>query len=185
DREVDLEKAKQLLAEAGYPDGFKVEFFQFSGATYDMDACQVVIGQLSKIGIEGTIKVVDRAPFFEGMRKGEYNISTRGDSERLDPDDAYYLYLHSGEIGKNNWSRYSSKELDRLLEEGRTTLKWEDRVPTPPKVVEIIKEDLPHLYLAKSIIPIAYRDYVKGHGAGASTWFGYYGGAMKMVWLDK
>ncbi len=62
--------------------------------------------------------MIDRAPFFEYMRKGEYSIGFRGDSERLDPDDAYYLWLHSGEIEKNNWSRYSNKELDDLLERG-------------------------------------------------------------------
>ena len=185
DREVDLVKAKQLLAEAGYPDGFKAEFFQFSGTTYDLDACQVIIGQLKKIGIEGTMLVVDRAPYWESMRKGNYQISVRGDSERLDPDDAYYLYLHSGEIDKNNWSRYSNKELDALLEKGRTTWKWEDRVPIYKQVVETIMEDLPIFYFAKSIISIAYRDYLKGHDAGASTWFGYYGGGMKKVWLDK
>ena len=49
------------------------------------------VGQLSKIGIEGTIKVVDRAPWFESMRKGDYYLSVRSESERLDPDDAYYL----------------------------------------------------------------------------------------------
>ena len=185
DREVDLVKAKQLLAEAGHPDGFKTEFFQLSGTTYDLDACQVIIGQLKKVGIEATMTVIDRAPYFESMRKGNYQISVRGDSERLDPDDAYYLYLHSGEIDKNNWSRYSNKQLDALLEKGRTTWKWEDRVPIYRQVVETIKEDLPILYFAKSIISIAYRDYVKGHDAGASTWFGYYGGGLKKVWLDK
>ena len=185
DRKVDLAAAKKLLGEAGYPNGFKVEFFQFSGTTYDLDACQVVMGQLRKIGIEGTMKVVDRAAFVQSMERGDYLISTRGDSERLDPDDAYYLYLHSGEINKNNWSRYNNKEFDKLLEEGRAAFKWEERVPIYRKVVERIREDLPILYLAKSIIPIAYRDYVKGHGGGASTWFGYYGGGMRMVWLDK
>lgn len=150
-----------------------------------MPACEVMLGQLSKIGISGTIKVVDRAPWFESMRKGDYHISARSESERLDPDDAYYLYFHSGEIDKNNWSRYSNKELDVLLEKGRTTWKWEDRVPIYRKVVEIIKEDLPILYLTKSVIPIAYRDYVKGHEAGAGTWFGYYGGGFPRVWLDK
>jgi len=185
DRKVDLARAKKLLAEAGYPNGFKVEFFQFSGPTYDLDACQVIIGQLRKIGIEGTMKVVDRAAYVQSIGKGDYHISTRGDSERLDPDDAYYLYLHSGEIGKNNWSRYNNREFDKLLGEGRAAFKWEERVPIYKKVVERIREDLPILYLAKSIIPIAYRDYVKGHGGGASTWFGYYGGGMRMVWLDK
>ena len=184
DREYDPAKAKQLLAEAGYPNGFKTEFLQFSNTTY-LDGCQVVVGQLKKIGIEGTLKVIDRAPYHENLRKGEYTITVRGDSERLDPDDAYYLYLHSGEIDKNNWSRYNNKEMDALLEKGRTAWKWEDRVPIYQKVVEIIKEDLPILYLAKSVIPVAYRDYVKGFEAGAGTWFGYYGGGMIKVWLDK
>ena len=93
--------------------------------------------------------------------------------------------LHSQEIGTNNWSQYSNQELDGLLVKGRTAWKWEDRVPIYKKVVEIIKEELPILYLAKTVIPIAHRDYVKGHEFGASTWFGYHGGGMKRVWLDK
>jgi peptide/nickel transport system substrate-binding protein len=184
EREANLAKAKQLLAEAGFPSGFRTEFLQFSGGT-ELPACEVMLGQLSKIGIEGTIKVVDRAPWFDSMRKGDYSISARSESERLDPDDAYYFYLHSGEIDKNNWSRYSNRELDELLEKGRTAWKWEDRVPIYRKVVESIKEDLPILYLTKSVIPVAYRDYLKGHDVGASTWFGYYGGGLSRVWLDK
>jgi ABC-type transport system substrate-binding protein len=119
------------------------------------------------------------------MQKGDYSISARAESERLDPDDALYIFLHSGEIGKNNLSRYNNKELDGLLEKGRTTWKWEDRVPIYRKIIEIIEEDVPHLYLAKSRTPIVFRDYVKGFDAGAATWFGYYGGGMKKVWLDK
>jgi peptide/nickel transport system substrate-binding protein len=184
DREFDLAKAKQLLAEAGYPKGFKTEFLTFSDTTY-VDGCNAAVGQFKKIGIEATIKVIDRAPFFEYMRKGEYSIGFRGDSERLDPDDAYYLWLHSGEIGKNNWSRYSNKELDDLLEKGRTTWKWEERMPIYQRAIEIVKEDLPILYLAKSIIPLAYRDYVKGFGAGMATWFGYHGGGFVKTWMDK
>ena len=185
ERDLDVSKAKRLLAEAGYPTGFKVEFFQFGGTSYDMDACQVLLGQLSKIGIQGTMKVVDRAPYVEAMRKGDYAISLRGDSERMDPDDAYYLYFHSGEIGANNWSRYNSKKVDALLEKGRTTWNWDERVPIYREVVQTLQEDVPVLYLAKTIIPVAYRDFLKGHGAGAATWFGYYGGGMKKVWLDK
>jgi hypothetical protein len=40
-------------------------------------------------------------------------------------------------------------------------------------------------YLAKAINPIAWRDYVKGHAGGMSTWFSYYRGGMKKVWLDR
>ncbi len=44
-------------------------------------------------------------------------------------DEAYYIYLHSSEIGKNNYSRYRNKEVDALLEKGRMTLQLEDRKP--------------------------------------------------------
>jgi hypothetical protein len=44
---------------------------------------------------------------------------------------------------------------------------------------------LPILYVGKAINPIGWRDYVKGHEGGLSTWFGYYHGGMKKVWLDK
>jgi len=185
DREVDLSKAKQLLAEAGYPNGFKVEFFEASGLTADLNNCEYVIGQLKNIGIEGTMKVMDRAAWYKNMRDGDYSISVRADSERLDPDDAYFMWLHSSEVGRNNYSRYSNKELDAWLEKGRKAWKWEDRVPIYRHVVEIIKEDLPVLYLTKAIIPLVIGDYVKGFEGGAATWFAYYGGGMKNVWLDK
>jgi len=183
DREVDIDKAKQLLAEAGYPKGFKIELAQFS-YSLTLDACNVILGQLKKIGIEGTINVIDRAPYFVKMRKGEYGMSLMLESIRLDPDDAYYLTMHSGEIDKNNWSRYSNKEMDKLLEAGRTTWKVADRLTIYKKVVEIIKEDLPILYISRPKTPLAHRDYVKGFEAGAGTWWGYYGGGFKKTWLD-
>jgi ABC-type dipeptide transport system, periplasmic component len=184
DREVNLAKAKQLLAEAGYPNGFKIEFLQFY-YSLTIDACNVVIGQLKKIGIEGTIKIIDRAPYFVSMRKGDYNISLMLESIRIDPDDAFFLTMHSSSIGQNNWSHYTNKELDKLLEEGRTNWKWEDRLPFYKKAVEIIKEDLPILYLVRPQTPVAHASFVKGFKAEAGSWFGYYGGGLKLAWFDK
>jgi len=185
DREMDLIKAKQLLVEAGHAKGFETEFLQSSALPYDIAACEYVMGQIKKIGIEAKMKVVDRAAFTRYVIDGEYFITINSIGERMDPDDAYYMWLHSGEMGKNNWSRYSNKELDGLLENGRTTWKWEDRVPIYRKALEIIQEDVPILYLAKSVVPLVFRDYVKGFEGGASVWYGYYRGGMKNVWLDK
>ena len=184
DREVNHAKAKQLLAEAGYPNGFKT-VIHCSTESVMVDGANAVAGQLKNVGIEATIASRDWVPLTVSLRKGEYNIAYQGDSERLDPDDGYYMRFHSSEIGQNNWSRYSNKEMDRLLEQGRALWKWEDRKPIYKKVVELNMEDLAILYTAKSIIPIAYRDYVKGHEAGMSTWFCYHQGGMRQVWMDK
>ena len=184
DRKIDIEKAKKLMAEAGYPEGFKTEFFERPYLNYT-DSAQIAMGQLKKLGIESTMKTLDRAAWTLEMRKGNYSISMAGDSERMDPDDAYYMRLHSSEIGMNNWSRYSNKKLDELLEKGRKIWKWEDRVPVYREIVEFIKEEVPILYIDKPINAVAIRDYVKGHSFGAATWFGYAGGGIKNVWLDK
>jgi peptide/nickel transport system substrate-binding protein len=184
DREPDLAKAKQLLAEAGYPKGFKTVIY-CSTESVMVDGANAVAGQLKNIGIEATIASRQWVDLVVTLRKGEYAIAYQGDSERLDPDDGYYMRFHSSEIGQNNWSRYSNKEMDRLLEQGRALWKWEERKPVYKKVVELNMEDLAILYTAKSIIPIAYHNYVKGHEGGMSTWFCYYHGGMKMVWMDK
>ncbi len=184
DREVNLAKAKELLSEAGYPNGFKAEVLTFY-TPYDVAGAQAAIGQLKQIGIEMTIKVVDRAAFSPLMQKGDYTISYRGDSERFDWDDAFYMYFHSSEIGKNNWPRYSNKELDGLLEEGRRTLRHEDRAKIYRKVVEILREDLPVHYINKSVIGYAYREYLKGFRKGFASRFAWYEGGAKYFWLDK
>jgi PAS domain-containing protein len=58
-----------------------------------------------------TLKTIDRAPYHAAMRKGDYTISFRGaHSDPIEIDEAYYMYLHSSEIGKNNYSRYNNKK---------------------------------------------------------------------------
>jgi peptide/nickel transport system substrate-binding protein len=184
DREVSFAKARQLLAEAGYPNGFKTEMATHTESAV-VDACNIIAGHLRNIGIEATIRTMDTVTWYTTLKKGDYSISTGSDSERLDPDDSYFNRFHSSEIGANNISRYSSKEMDHFLEHGRTDWRWKDRMASYKKVVEQNAEDLAILYISKSIQPIAYRDYVKGHGAGMSTWFSYYRGGLKKVWLDK
>ena len=73
------------------------------------------------------MKVLDRAPFFSMMRKGEYAISEGGTDERFAWDDAYCIFFHSSEMGKNNGSRFDNKEMDALLEKGRIPMYWEAR----------------------------------------------------------
>jgi peptide/nickel transport system substrate-binding protein len=184
DRQVNLTRAKELLAEAGYPNGFAVEVVTGMETTI-IDGCNVMIGQLKEIGITATVRSMDPVTLFPVLIRGDYAISFNSDSERLDPDDAYYMRFHSTEIGKNNFSRYNNPEMDRLLEQGRATWRWEDRMKIYRRVVEMNMEDLAILYASKTIIPTAHRDYFKGHGFGMATWFGYYRGGMKKAWLDK
>jgi ABC-type transport system substrate-binding protein len=75
--------------------------------------------------------------------------------------------------------------VDALLLEGRTTLKWEDRKAVYKKMVEILQEDLPILFLYKPLRAYAIRDYVKGFREGFGMRFAWTGGGAKYWWLDK
>jgi peptide/nickel transport system substrate-binding protein len=184
EREVDLAKAKQLLAEAGYPNGFKTKFLQFS-FNYDVRGAEAAIGELKKIGIEATMEVLDRVPFYVKMRKGEYEISFTGVDERFDWDDAFYMFLHSSEIDKNNWSRYNNQRMDTLLEKGRTTWKFEERKPIYKEVIETVMEDVPVLFLYKTVVGYALQSQLKGFRKGFGLRPAWHGGGTKYWWLDK
>ena len=184
DREQNIPKAKQLLAEAGYPNGLKIELFQFQYTIY-MAMAQVLLDQLRKIGIEGTIKVVDRAPYFKMMRVGEYAISCGGLSERFDWDDAYYSYFHSSEIGKYNWARYNNPEIDKLVAQGRSTWEMEERRQIYKKVVDILMEDLPVIYTIDSVVGYGFRNDLKGFVPGFGTRYAFDGGGVRYWWIEK
>jgi peptide/nickel transport system substrate-binding protein len=184
DRETDRAKARQLLAEAGYPNGFKTEMPTTSVA-YDVAGSEALVGQLKQVGIDVTMKVMDRAPYVTLMRKGDYTISFRGDSERYDWDDAYYMYFHSSELEKNNWSRYVNKHVDQLLGKGRAAVGRDERAATYRQVIDIVMEDLPIYYISKPIVGVAFRDNVKGYRKGFSVRFAWHGGGIKYLWMDK
>src|SRR5215831_7254964 len=144
----DPEKAKKLLAEAGYPNGFEVRFLS-TGADVpaQKQAAEAIQADLAKIGvrlklnhIEDTNSVVTQAkegkagPMFQ-WSWGYYSV--------FDADGILYDIFHSG----NPWAYYSSDELDKLIDEGRSTLDQERRKLIYSQVQQILTEEAAHLFL--------------------------------------
>ena len=124
----DPEKAKKLLAEAGYPNGFEVRFLS-TGADVpaQKQAAEAIQADLAKIGvklkinhIEDTNSVVAQVkegkagPMFQ-WSWGYYSV--------FDADGILYDIFHSG----NPWAYFWSDETDKLIDEGRSTLDQEKR----------------------------------------------------------
>lgn len=65
--DYDPELAKQLLAEAGYPDGFETSIWIYNTATLQVKACQIITEQLAAVGIDCEIKITDLAAFIVGI----------------------------------------------------------------------------------------------------------------------
>ena len=131
------------------------------------------------------MKVLDRAAYFTLMRKGDYQISYYIISERFDWDDGYYMFFHSSETGKNNWSGYKNPKVDDLLEKGRTAWKTAERKIIYKEVLDLLRDDLPVYYICKSVTGYAFRDYVQGFRKGFASRLSFHGGGGKYLWLNK
>jgi peptide/nickel transport system substrate-binding protein len=149
----DLEKAKALMAEAGYPNGFDVVFSMDSSSTY-MRPAEVVQDQLRKIGIRVTFNKMARAAYLEDVGgKRNFVASLRMINATVrDADSPLTRRFHSKMLGGgNNYSGYSNPEVDALIEQARVAPTPEARLQLYRKVYEIVKEDVPliPIYSAK------------------------------------
>lgn len=111
--DYDIEKAKELLAQAGYADGFKCTLSVAAG-TQDLCA-QVIQANLKDVGIEVTINTMESAAFNEHMNGGQAQMFVSGRS--AGQADGYVNMLHSDRIEEgNNKFNYSNADMDALIE---------------------------------------------------------------------
>ncbi len=140
----DLEKAKALVAEAGYPDGVTVTMRIIGAANYTKPA-EVLQAQLRKIGINMKVEAMERGTWFDIVYgNGNFEITYYATPISVaDADFCTYPFLHSSETeGKgNNYMGIKNPELDKYLEQGRTASDPAVRNAAYLKVCEIIRDE--------------------------------------------
>jgi peptide/nickel transport system substrate-binding protein len=147
----DPEKAKALLAEAGYPDGFTIPLTARQGRYLkDREIMEATIGFLAEVGIKVEPNYLEPGVWATvSEAKGREGIIFPGWSGR-DPDLVWYPLLYTGQYQ----SYYSNPELDKLLDQGRSTLNADERKAIYAKAAAIIKDEAPQLPLIQP--PLIY-----------------------------
>ena len=140
----DIEKAKALLAEAGYPDGFKAKIW-VNDNPVRRDTAVILQDQLKQIGIDLAIETVEWGAFLDGTARGDHEMFLLGwGTVTRDPDYGIYELVSTSTMGSaGNRSFYSNPTVDKLLEEGRTELDPEKRKAIYKEIQEIIRKDIP------------------------------------------
>ncbi len=173
----DLSRARQLLDEAGLvdPDGpgpeprCRLEYKAPSGEVPQQLAI-IVQEQLALAGIAVDIRTFDWPTFYEDIRAGRFQVMASNWTEINDPD-VYRLRFHSGfrpPLGLNRGG-YASAEVDRLIEDGASTLDRARRRTDYARIQSILAEDLPYICLWHRDVAAAWRTRVHGFvldGAG-------------------
>ena len=137
----DPEKAKKLLAEAGYPNGLAVDFYSHAGRYQkDRETAQAIASQLAKAGIKTDIKTPEYAIYEENFNNGKYGMYMFGRGSITDPEAFYIRYFRSGR-GKR--LSYKNPEFDRIFDQQSETFDAAKREEMLRQLGKILHEDCP------------------------------------------
>lgn len=157
----DPERARRLLAEAGYANGFDVGYDTTIGRyPQDKEIAEVVAGQLAKVGVRVAVKGLEWGAFYDGVKaKKRAPIHNIGMSTELfDADNTFSLHFKAGTI----WSRWNHPEFDRLVVVARTTLDQKARQDALWKAGRIQHEEAPMIFLHQISYLYGVNKRVKG-----------------------
>ncbi len=188
DREVpypyNLEKAKALMAEAGWSDTdgdgvldkngkpFKMSFWHNQSMIYAMLGASVQ-ADLRELGIEIDLQSLEWASYLKkvkptkddegNVKGGEAKLFRFGwAADYPDPDNYLWTLFHSDNIGQDNAVRFDNKEVDNLLDRARTTTDWETRKALYQQAESKIIEEAPWIFLYTNVEYKLVQPYVKG-----------------------
>ena len=142
----DEAKAKELLKEAGYPDGFDMSITVPSNYIPHVDTAQVLVEQLKKVGINATINQVEWNTWLSDVYTGrQYESTVIGvDASSLTADALLGRFYSKAD---NNFVNYSNEEYDRLYEESRKTLDDDKRTELIKQMETLLAEDAANVYI--------------------------------------
>ena len=165
---LDLEKAKQLLADAGYPDGFDVELVCSPSPPYP-DIAVKIQNDLAKIGVNVTVTQMVGAQLYEKYRAQQLQmVLAQWGSDYWDPDANAKPFAHSTSVGDDApikqlaWrNSYVNLETSKMVEEAAKELDTEKRAELYKKITEEILDDGPFAVLYFRVKQYGVRSNVK------------------------
>ncbi|RKQ89118.1 ABC transporter substrate-binding protein [Brockia lithotrophica] len=154
--DYNLDKAKQLLEEAGwkmgsdgyrYKDGKKLEFHYVASHPNPVNQVLVPLAKESykTLGIDLVVDQLDFNAMIEKMNKGDYDLAFLAVGLGNDPDP--YSLFHTNGARNKQMYHYSNPEVDKLIDEGRREFDKQKRKEIYNKLYKLLNEEVPILYV--------------------------------------
>ena len=178
----DPQEARRLLAEAGYPKGFKTTLTVTSGLTRDLvDDAQLVQGYLKAVGIDAELKLQEYGAYVATTVQGKFEGLARGPMGVVwEPDGRLYrAYASDSSL---NTGHVNDPTLTAMLKEQRRTKDLEARRKIIYDIQRYAAEQQYYVYTNVTVITGSWAPYVKNYGPNHTF---DYGSRAAALWLER
>lgn len=158
----DVAAAQKLLADAGYKDGFEVDFACPNNRYInDEQICQAITAMWAKVGVKAKLRTLPLTTYFPMIQRYEASIYMLGWG--VPTFDAFYsiqsLVRSVGAQGDGNYNvgRYSNPQMDALVERTRKETDLKLRTELLTKALQLQNDDVAHIPLHNQVIPWAMK----------------------------
>ena len=180
----DLERAKEEMRLAGFPDGLSEPITLWVRGEGDVRGAQLFQQDLKEIGIEIDLKMVSFATYLKetGKPRVAQAAFTGWHQDFPDPSNFMDILFHSRSIhpvNSENRSFYRNPRLDAILDSARAEVDREKRLALYAEANAILADDAPWAFLSYAVDMFAWQPYVKGFRPHP-VWLNEY----RNIWLD-
>ena len=157
----DVEKAKALLAEAGYPDGFDMTMTVPSNYVQHMDTAEVLVQQLAQIGVNATIEPIEWESWVSDVYAGRQFQSTVVGVDASTMTARALLERFTSDYGKN-FINYNNAEYDALFRQTLTAYDDAEQTALYKQMLANLTENAANAYIQDLADLVAVRKGVEG-----------------------
>jgi dipeptide transport system substrate-binding protein len=164
----DPAKAKALLAEAGFPNGFEVSLWALPvQRPYNPNGrlmAEMLQADWAKIGVKANIVTYEWGEYLKRLKTGEEDIAEMGwTGDYASPDNFLGILLTCAAVGGSNVARWCNKDFDDQINAARTITDQAKRAELYKKAQEIFKQEVPWSTIAHSTVSQPMAKSVDGY----------------------
>ncbi|NLT12227.1 MAG: ABC transporter substrate-binding protein [Clostridiaceae bacterium] len=155
------DKAKALLEEAGYPDGFRSTIKVPSNYQIHVDTAIVLADQLARVGIMVDIVSVDWATWLSDVYQGRnYDSTVIALTSEYTPRDVLSRYVSTSE---GNFINYFNSDFDSIYSQIQSEISLDERIALYKQLQQLLVSDYASVYLQDPKNIVAVKNEIKGY----------------------